>query len=313
MGAVAVLLVLAMIVILAQTMGPASAEAKSGHGHGGAGRGGQPKVELTSQVNRHSSSDDHSSRGNNPPGSRKDQGGNNLPGSGKDQGGNNLPGSGKDQGGNNGNGRGRGQTCVRQHGELTSSRGHERASIASPITLPANTVPNTTVPPTTPTTQPPRSTTTATTAPPTTQPTSPSTVPPIVGNGTPSSPAPTTGPAATSASPPLGPTITPIQGLALLATTSAPSTTAPKGAKGKITNPGGNPSSVLGVSGTLPQAPITGGWKGLSFRAVTNLKVPILFGVVVALFVLGQALIDRRDPKMSRAPERNDEDTVGFQ
>jgi hypothetical protein len=67
------------------------------------------------------------------------------------------------------------------------------------------------------------------------------------------------------------------------------------------------------VSGTLPQAPITGGWKGLSFRAVTNLKVPILFGVVVALFVLGQALIDRRDPKMSRAPERNDEDTVGFQ
>jgi hypothetical protein len=69
---------------------------------------------------------------------------------------------------------------------------------------------------------------------------------------------------------------------------------------------------VIGASGLLPVNP-GDSWKGLSLRAATNLKVPILFGVVVALFVLGQALIDRRDPKMSRAPERNDEDTVGFQ
>jgi hypothetical protein len=69
---------------------------------------------------------------------------------------------------------------------------------------------------------------------------------------------------------------------------------------------------VKGVTAE-PMTLANGGWKGVSLRAATNLKVPILFGVVVALFVLVQALIDRRDPKMSRAPERNDEDTVGFQ
>jgi hypothetical protein len=55
-----------------------------------------------------------------------------------------------------------------------------------------------------------------------------------------------------------------------------------------------------------------GGWAGLSTRAATDLKIPIAFGVVVGLFLLVQALIDRRDPKLSRAPERGDEETVGF-
>jgi hypothetical protein len=69
-----------------------------------------------------------------------------------------------------------------------------------------------------------------------------------------------------------------------------------------------------GASGefTEPMVLANGGWQGLSLHAATNLKVPILFGLAVALFVLIQALIDRRDPKLSRAPERGDDDTVGF-
>lgn len=62
-----------------------------------------------------------------------------------------------------------------------------------------------------------------------------------------------------------------------------------------------------------PMVLANGGWKGLSLKAATNLKVPILFGLAVALFVLIQALIDRRDPKVSRAPERGDDETVGFE
>jgi hypothetical protein len=100
----------------------------------------------------------------------------------------------------------------------------------------------------------------------------------------------------------------------LAANSSAPSTTAAaKAGKGKNGSlAAGAPSVPRGVT-DIPMVIAGGGWKGVSLRAATNLKVPILFGVVVALFVLGQALIDRRDPKMSRAPERNDEDTVGFE
>ena len=48
------------------------------------------------------------------------------------------------------------------------------------------------------------------------------------------------------------------------------------------------------------------------YKAATDLKIPIAFAVAVALFLLVQALIDRRDPKLARAPERGDEETVGF-
>jgi hypothetical protein len=97
-----------------------------------------------------------------------------------------------------------------------------------------------------------------------------------------------------------------------VAQTPTPATTAAKGAKGNNTAPASIAPSVGGVFNE-PMVLANGGWKGVSLRAATNLKVPILFGVVVALFVLVQAMIDRRDPKMSRAPERNDDDTVGFQ
>jgi hypothetical protein len=61
-----------------------------------------------------------------------------------------------------------------------------------------------------------------------------------------------------------------------------------------------------------PMVLAAGPWRGLSMQAATKLSIPILFGAAVALFALLQALIDRRDPKLSRAPERGEDDTVGF-
>ncbi|MGH9114957.1 MAG: hypothetical protein ACRDWW_03920, partial [Acidimicrobiales bacterium] len=55
-----------------------------------------------------------------------------------------------------------------------------------------------------------------------------------------------------------------------------------------------------------------GRWRGVSLQAATHLSVPIAFGAGVGLFILLQALVDRRDPKVSRAPERGRDDTVGF-
>jgi hypothetical protein len=56
-----------------------------------------------------------------------------------------------------------------------------------------------------------------------------------------------------------------------------------------------------------------GPWPGVSLKAATRLTVPILFAAAVALFLLLQAFVDRRDPKVSRAPERGDDESVGFQ
>lgn len=56
----------------------------------------------------------------------------------------------------------------------------------------------------------------------------------------------------------------------------------------------------------------SGGWQGISLQAAVDLRIPMLFGAAVLLFVLLQALVDRRDPKVARAPERGDDDTVGF-
>lgn len=56
----------------------------------------------------------------------------------------------------------------------------------------------------------------------------------------------------------------------------------------------------------------SGGWRGVSLQAAVDLRVPMLFAAAVLLFVLLQALVDRRDPKVLQAPERGDDDTVGF-
>ena len=61
-----------------------------------------------------------------------------------------------------------------------------------------------------------------------------------------------------------------------------------------------------------PMQLATGGWQGISLQAATSLRIPILFGAAVLLFVLLQALVDRRDPKMTRAPERGEDDSMGF-
>lgn len=57
----------------------------------------------------------------------------------------------------------------------------------------------------------------------------------------------------------------------------------------------------------------TGGRWHPTLRSASDLVVPIAVGVAVAFFVLVQALVDRRDPKLSSAPQRGREDTVGFQ
>jgi hypothetical protein len=56
-----------------------------------------------------------------------------------------------------------------------------------------------------------------------------------------------------------------------------------------------------------------GPWHGPSLKAATGLAVPIAIGGAVAAFILVQALIDRRDPKLSAAPQRGRDDTVGFE
>jgi hypothetical protein len=57
----------------------------------------------------------------------------------------------------------------------------------------------------------------------------------------------------------------------------------------------------------------SGSWHGVSMAAATRLGVPIAFGLLVGVFALGQALIDRRDPKLVNAPARIDEDSVPFE
>ncbi len=190
-------------------------------------------------------------------------------------------------------------------------------AIGSPLTLSVITLPErttTTVPRTTTTTKPscrrhcppPTTTTVPTTVPRTTTTTRPTTPPTTKPKRTPPTTAPT--------SPLLG-GITPILGVATIqnAPGSTTTTTTASHPNGSVGPSKAKSAPVVGGVFNEPMVLASGGWKGLSLKAATNLKVPILFGVVVALFILGQALIDRRDPKLSRAPERNADDTVGFE
>ena len=54
-------------------------------------------------------------------------------------------------------------------------------------------------------------------------------------------------------------------------------------------------------------------WTRLSLRAGTRIELPLLFLVGVGLFILVQALIDRRDPKVSHAPEHHLDNAVLFE
>ncbi|MGH9055402.1 MAG: hypothetical protein ACRDYY_05985 [Acidimicrobiales bacterium] len=90
---------------------------------------------------------------------------------------------------------------------------------------------------------------------------------------------------------------------------------APNAANGALAGPAptAKPKPVL-APGIFDEPVVlaAGRWRGVSLQAATHLSVPIAFGAGVALFILLQALVDRRDPKVSRAPERGRDDTVGF-
>ena len=169
-------------------------------------------------------------------------------------------------------------------------------AFGAPITLPASTLPIINTPPTTSSSCHPKkrcATSTTTPAPPTTS-------RPVVSNPT---PPPTASGGSTGS------------GNGSAVNLSSAGTTVPAKAASKPTAKRKAAAGPLAANGVYnePMVLANGGWKGLSLKAATNLKVPILFGLAVALFVLIQALIDRRDPKVSRAPERGDEETVGFE
>lgn len=53
-------------------------------------------------------------------------------------------------------------------------------------------------------------------------------------------------------------------------------------------------------------------WSGGPLTVGTILTVPLTLGGLAVVFVVGQWLIDRRDPKFVDAPAREEDDSVGF-
>jgi hypothetical protein len=47
-------------------------------------------------------------------------------------------------------------------------------------------------------------------------------------------------------------------------------------------------------------------------RAATRLSVPTALAVVVGIFLVAQAQLGKRDPKLADAPHDRDEDGLGF-
>lgn len=62
--------------------------------------------------------------------------------------------------------------------------------------------------------------------------------------------------------------------------------------------------SVIMASGAGP---------GPSLSTATDLGVPIGFGALAALFLLVQAALGRRDPRLADAPASGDDDSVSFE
>lgn len=76
---------------------------------------------------------------------------------------------------------------------------------------------------------------------------------------------------------------------------------------------GGSVFQSLGVDPFRLPFSFQRGWAGETIQDSAKLKVPLTLLAAMALFVLVQSLIDRRDPKVSQAPERQGEDSVGFE
>jgi hypothetical protein len=91
---------------------------------------------------------------------------------------------------------------------------------------------------------------------------------------------------------------------------------------GGPTHGGGGPLGILNGPGVafpgrdlfhFRLSMLSDGWAGHSLQTATRFKLPISLLGAAVIFFLVQALIDRRDPKVSGAPERPHEDSVGFQ
>lgn len=75
----------------------------------------------------------------------------------------------------------------------------------------------------------------------------------------------------------------------------------------------GSPLPLVGLQPFHLPFGIPRGWAGETVSESARLKVPLALLAAMAVFVLVQSLIDRRDPKLSRAPEHSGEDSVGFE
>jgi hypothetical protein len=55
-------------------------------------------------------------------------------------------------------------------------------------------------------------------------------------------------------------------------------------------------------------------WQAMSLRSPAPWPLPVILLAVafLLLFLLMQGRLDRRDPKLTHAPERSDEHTIGF-
>jgi hypothetical protein len=72
--------------------------------------------------------------------------------------------------------------------------------------------------------------------------------------------------------------------------------------------PGRSAFHLLGGGVALLAAPIA----PVTLGTAERLRVPIAFASVLTLFLAGQALVSRRDPKLSRSPMRRNDDTLPF-
>lgn len=89
---------------------------------------------------------------------------------------------------------------------------------------------------------------------------------------------------------------------------SAPAAAGPGSAPAAVT-----PLQSLGLDPFRLPYMLPRNWTNDAVTETKKLKVPLALLAAMAVFALVQTLIDRRDPKVSEAPERQGEDSVGFE
>lgn len=96
---------------------------------------------------------------------------------------------------------------------------------------------------------------------------------------------------------------------------SAPSVSAGTTTKRAVTRVPLSPVARVhhGVGTSQAVVPTEGAWALGGVEVGTVLTVPMALGGLVAVFMVMQWLIDRRDPRLVDAPSRQDEDSVGFE